>query len=51
MKTNLYKKYLSSSSEYNNKKSKVFINSNNKLKLTSLTKLNSENKDKCCIIS
>jgi len=47
MKNNIYK-YLNNSNDYNNKKSKVFINSNNKLKLTSLTKINSE---KCCIIS
>lgn len=51
MKNNLYFKYLKGSGEYDNKRSKIFINSNNKLKLTSLTKLNSENKDKCCIIS
>jgi hypothetical protein len=40
MKNNLYYKYLRNSREYDNK-----------LKLTSLTKLNSGNKDKCCIIS
>jgi len=46
MKNNIYK-YLNNSNDYN-KKSKVFINSINKIKLTSLTKINSE---KCCIIS
>ena len=48
MKKNIYKYFNNS---YDNNKSKVFINSNNKLKLTSLTKINSENKEKCCIIS